>query len=493
MPYGEPDILDDHAQVTERVRKLEVMHQSRTLRPKNWHPHNPTVDIALGHAVRVCGLNNILNPLDVRIPPEADYITNQVVGGFASPPVDEIFRFWLELGVGPAFWVRNLERMEGTAAGTPTYAFQTGDREQFMRQWIVFGPPFNQLSDETFAQVYVGDSASIVGGVGGTGAGSLPAHPGYPLIDGSNEALPIGGYYVGNQLSEDQRFYSIGSPPAPCTTDPIVSPFALSGQASPLTIPVGQADGGCPDNPAHPFGSSGQIEGFLYTVGLDKVTPHPSLGVPLDRYPAADGNEGGPNVGQRFVPYSTLRARMELALDQERFAGVRGFYATLAEVANAELRGGSRSAWQTLPLYPGWWGRIECRYDARFVYFRGSVFCGSATPTSEIFAAYPNHLPIGANTSPSAVLQAHTVNHQEPVLVGLSTDFRTGSPDDYQHGNGAYLGLYRPRHFSDLVPPVPVPGEPPVRGHTIVLDGCHFPIYQGPFDGSRPPYPDLRI
>jgi len=481
-----PDLLDEHADVTERVRRLEVMQQSLTLRPKGWKPHNALEDIALGHAVRACGLNNIVNPLDVRIPPESDYITGQVTSGASVPPVDALWRMWLEVGVGPAFWVRNLERMAGTPATVPAYAFTTGDRPQYERQWIVFGPDFNQLSNATYAQVYTGDSTPIVGGIGGTGAGSLPAHPGYPLVDGSGPALPDGGYFIGNQLSQDKRSYSIGSPPAPCTTDPIVSPFSLGGQASPLIIPVGQADGGCPDNPAHPFGSSGHIEGFLFTVGLDIVTPHPMMGLPVDAYQGEAPLPGGPSVGQRTITYATLRARMALALAQGRFSEVRDWYAALADVASAKLRDPGRSTWQTLPLYPGWWGRVECRYDARFVYFRGAVHCGVADPSSEVFAAYPNHLPIGANTSPSSVLHAH-VRNGDPILVQVNTDFRTGSLDDYQHGNGAYLGLYRPTHFTDLS------AEADPYGHTVVLDGCHFPIYQGPFDGSRPPYPDLRI
>jgi hypothetical protein len=72
----------------------------------------------------------------------------------------------------------------------------------------------------------------------------------------------------------------------------------------------------------------------------------------------------------------------------------------------------------------------------------------------------------------------------QPIQIKLDHSFRTESPNDYLVGNGSYLRIARPFDLTEL--------DKPADGHVIVLDGCRFGIYEGPFDGSNPAYPDLR-
>ena len=112
--------------------------------------------------------------------------------------------------------------------------------------------------------------------------------------------------------------------------------------------------------------------------------------------------------------------------------------------------------------------------------FRGRAW--TADEHAESIAAYPNWLPIGPRVGSYL---AATTDAGAPMQVVLDHSFRNEQPDDYMTGNGSYLRVDRPQ-LSSLTPS----GDPP--GYGIVFDGCRVPIYQGPYDGSNPAYPDLR-
>lgn len=488
MPvYGRRDLLDDHADVTERVRKLEVMRQSRVLIPKAWKPSNPALEVALGHAARTLGMPATTighaEPLSLRIMPEADYAADMFWRGDTGVDTDLLWKMWLACAVGPPYWSVNFGRVPGSSASVPEFEFITG-AGQFSRHWRVFGPPFAEASNKTSTDVYVGADHFIHEGGFPDGATYMEAYPPVPLIDGTGDAIPAGGYYVGNQISNDNRTWSISSAPAACETPPRVDTKTLEGAPAPMHVPVSQA--GCPNNPADPFGSAGEMLGYYYTAPLAIVTPHPQMGLPLDRMTAAEKADlGGPTVGMRDVNWSTLRTRLQLCQDSGAYASIFAWYESLAAVAQADLRSSSREGWQTLPFYPGWWGRVEVRYDNHFVTFRGRAYCGLTTDPPQGILAYPNHLPIGPRSG--NVLPVH-LSDGTPFQAKLDHSFRVEVPDDYLNGQGSYIRLFHPLNWVGLPPDQ---GDP--IGYQIVFDGCRFPVWQGPFDGDHPPYPDLRV
>jgi len=474
------DDIADSIAIQERVRKLEVMNVGRVLIPKPWKPDNPVLEIAVAHAIRACGLHNVssFSPLEPRMIPEADYVYWQQWTGQSGLDTDLLWQLWMQLGVGPMYWIANLQRASGTGVQVPTYVMTTGDRDQFQRYWMVFGPSLNVDSDMTEAVVYTGHDHGVPGGaISDTESGDMVAWPGYPLIDGSGPAVPDGGWYVGNQRVKDARLWALGGEPALCDDMPPLD-FPLEGIASPMTIPVQNA--GCFNNPLHPTGSSGQFEGFYYTNPITQITPHPALmAVPMDTLTSEQIAQlpSGGAMGHRTIDATTLRNRMQLAMADPMYASIKEWYEAIIPVAQATVHD-KHHGWQTLPLYPGWWGRVEVKFTNRFVTFRGRARCGTANPVSDIFAAYPNHLPIGQRSSRGTVMSAHLMNGQ-PLLVSLSHAFRTQSPDDYLRGEGSVLTMYKPDNRVGLTPS----GDP--NGFEIVMDGCTFGIYEGPFDDLR--------
>jgi hypothetical protein len=465
MPYGRPDLIDAHAQLTERVRKLEVMHQSRTLIPKRWKPYNPAADMAYCHMIRALGLNPSAGPLPQRIPPEVDILYDS--GSF--PALDMIFKFWERTGYGPRYWLGDL------IPYGEHYAFFSGSTYQ--RFWEVGGLPKPITYEE-------GQPAVLRPYFDGTNPpGSAPAfymetYPGLKVFGEDTAAVPDAGYFAGAKVVGDHRLYQTpGMPDAlPCQVPPKIDTNAVYGELHPYTIPVSNA--GCPDNPLHPSFSLGyedaqygrfdhlQIQLLRKPEAVDR--DHSLATIPVDTKPILSP-----------VAASTLRDRIAIGLEVDEFKGIAGFYEGAAERAKADLQSYAHLNWQRLPLFPPWWGTLEARYDARFVYFRGRISNG-ADDRAEL-AAFPNWLPIGPRVG--SYMPGATIDGQ-PIQIKLDHSFRTESPNDYLVGNGSYLRIARPFDLTEL--------DKPADGHVIVLDGCRFGIYEGPFDGSNPAYPDLR-
>jgi hypothetical protein len=473
------DDIADAIDVQERVRKLEVMNVGRVLMPKPWKPDNPVLEIAVAHAIRACGLHNVGGTLDPRMLPEADYVYWQQYTGQSGLDTDLLWRLWMQVGTGPMYWLTDLIRAPGTSALAPAYSFTTGDVGQFSRYWMVFGPPFNKESG--VADVYTGHDSSVPGGaISDTPQGKMVAYAGYPYIDGTPDAVPDGGWFIGNQRVKDARTWALGGMTEPELCDdvpPLDGP--VEGIAAPMTIPVQNA--GCFNNPLHPQGSSGQFEGFYYTHPITGISPHPAMmALPLDLMTGDQVSSlpgAGSHMGHRTVSITALRSRMQLAMNNPMYASIAAWYESIIPVAQSEVHD-LRSGWQTLPLYPGWWGRVEVKYTNRFVTFRGRARCGTPSPVSDIFASYPNHLPIGQRSNRGTVMPAHLIDGQT-LLVNLSHSFRTENLDDYLRGEGSVLQIHKPDNRVGLTPS----GDP--RGFEIVMDGCQFGVYDGPFDHLR--------
>ena len=463
MPYGEPDIIDEHIALTERVRKLEIMNVSRTLVPKRWKPYNPAADMAYCHMVRALGLDpTTIGPLPQRIPPEVDmaYFGNE------WPPIDDLWQLWLRTGYGPRYWLGDLPQHGGVGR----FAFFTGST--FPRLWQAIGPDVNT---EGVAHPYF-DEANPPGSAPGV---YMDTYPGLSLWDGSGIAVPDGGYFIGSKVIGDQRSYQTSGmdAPAPCEVPPRVDTTILKGEPHPYTVPVSNA--GCPDNPLHPSFSLGYEDALYYTEDILKIEPLvPPL--PVDLMPSGELASLGDVPTMPIlspVSASALRARLAIGLIE---LGLTGWYEGIAERAQADLQAPHRVGWQPLPLYPPWWGRLECRYDARFVTFRGRV--RNNANSRETIAAYPNWLPIGPRVGS---FMPAALEDGQPLMIQLDHSFRDESPDDFMKGTGSHLRVARP-NLSELIES----GDP--QGYEIVFDGCRFGIYEGPFDGSSALYPDLR-
>ena len=483
-----PDLLEQHADVTERVRKLEVMQVSRTLLPKPWRPNNPLIATIAGHAIRGCGLfhTSSSSVLEPRMTPEVDYIAGQVwAGKYGRLNTDLLWRFWMMLGVGPAYWVSNLQRTPGSDVRVPAYSFHTGIDAQFDRRWVVYGPALN-IEELHFngAYVFTGEGT----GVPGPAAGTLQPSVGYNLIDGTAQAVPDGGWYVGTTIEKDLRFYATPGmdEPAPCDEASQLTPYSIDGSVEyDAVIPVSFY--GCTNNPLHPSYSGGHMEGHYYTTPIQQISPHPRwLGYPGDLMTREQNDlfPAGPSMGYRSIDYATLRARVEMCRTHEvwapMFAPLFGWYEGMIEKAQQIVRAEERQGWQTLPLYPGWWGRVEVKYTNRLVTFRGQAKCASMNPLTPI-CAYPNHLPIG-DRGGGTILRVG-VNGGQPLLLKLDHSFRSENLDDYLRGEGSYLSLYRPYNWVGIEPQDIQEGGP--EGLVVTFDGVQFGIREGPFDHLR--------
>jgi hypothetical protein len=461
MPYGQPDIIDEHVQLTERVRKLEIMNVSRTLVPKRWKPHNPGVDMAYCHMIRALGLDPSSGPLPQRIPPEVDilYASHQF------PAIDILWMFWLRTGYGPRYWLGDLMEYGDH------YAFFTGST--YPRFWEVRGPEkivFAEGEDPVARPYFDGQNPP-----GSAPAVYMETYPGVNVFGEETIAIPDGGFFTGSKVVGDHRLYQTPgmSVPLPCQVPPKIDVNPLKGDLHPYTIPASNA--GCPDNPLHPSFSLGYEDAFYGTQDILEVELlHAPLAVDLDPSLATIPVDTKPILSPVSAP--ALRDRIEIGFQVEEYAGIAVFYEDAARRAQADLQSYDRVGWQPLPLFPPWWGTLECRYDARFVTFRGRVR-NKANNRAEI-AAFPNWLPIGPRVG--SFMPGATASGQ-PIQIKLSHDFRTESPNDFMVGNGSHLRIQQPSDMSEIA------------GDEIVFDGCRFGIYEGPFDGSNPAYPDLRV
>ena len=428
MPYGEPDIIDEHVQLTERVRKLETMNVSRTLIPKRWKPYNPAADMAYCHMVRALGLDPktpAQGPLPQRIPPEVDmaYLGNE------WPPIDDLWQLWLRSGYGPRYWLGDLV----PHGGAGFFAFFTGST--FPRLWQVIGP---DVTTEDVAHPYFDETNPP----GSAPAVYMDTYPGLGLWDGSGIAVPDGGFYIAARslaiTAATKR--PAWTPPRRARCRPRLT--ARSSRAS-RTRTRSRSPTRAARQPAAPE-LLARLRGCPllhagHPQGRAAGSPAPSRPDALGCSAEFDDAPTMPILSP--VSASALRSRLAIGIEA---LGLAGWYAGVAERAQADLQQPDRVGWQPLPLFPPWWGRLECRYDARFVTFRGRVR-NNANSDGDAIAAYPNWLPIGPRVG--SFLPA-ALEDGQPLMIQLDHSFRDESPDNFMKGTArtcASTGRTSPR------------------------------------------------
>lgn len=484
------DLIDSQADQAERVRKLEIMHVSRSLRPRIWQPdHSHTEDIAQFLYI-ACGVGagqrRPLSAIAHGLYQDARFAGRSVAESLAQlahhcavgPKIDGLAEPFRTLEDAYVFSDQGLYYPDGVGAGSGGGAVPgfvrsmpivSGFSKDWRRVWLYAGLPCSP--PETFPdswQFYPVGSTRGFPPVMMEMADDL----GFLLaehLDENTQTAANDHFYLTRgywcSLGEDpavsrSNVYSVGENLVDCGGPELKMPWQ---GGFPIMYSV-DPNSPCPLNPLS-TGAAGEIQrSFVQNPATDAY--------PVSGPRPETTNEA--NVNEPAVTYADLVARVQMVADSDSFqaSGAKGALAwcnARIPVIEANLRRSEREGWQRLPLHPGWFGAIEVRYNERTVFLRGRAICLAENPSNSLIAYYPPELPIGLLTNPGTALLAQTVQGQ-PVNLYLSNNHRgeTGAP-------GSDITLATP-----LGPTTGgIEWEAMQNSWEIVLDGVQFARHMG--------------
>lgn len=399
-----PDLLDETADIRERVRKLEVLPHSRTLVPKLWEPDRSDADILTDLLALMAGVDDY-TPGGYTLPPSTGpagqwlyqyMLSTQGVLGWAPGERDQWTMFLWRLGLlaAPHTWGAT-----GAAAGDPSdYSGWAG--APAFRQIVAPANGGGNGSGRYFefggfpgiGSWYWANKDALIGGATMPNLGSIPQ------IGADAETgpwvMPPGGFFMDHNGNEPyigrDNVYPVGDHVEDCGepgTIPIYNPAVHPGIALAYDAPPFP----CPKSPTG-LGVGGHI--FRVQTVLPALD-WGLLGPPWPKLLAGPGSTAdnafpsAPDWAGR--PFYVDNAPDEMAL----YPAVAGWFAHHLPIAEAKVRERHHLNWQSLRVFVGWLGRVEAQHRQRTINLRGRVFTWF-TPSlqqSPVFVA-PSNIPM---------------------------------------------------------------------------------------------------
>jgi len=380
------DLIDQDAGVIERVRKLEVLGNPRTLVPKMWKPHHTVYDIIAQHITLLGAWRNNQDwQYDWNlsgVPPFASVAARhchellltegfggdpEVGGSFMSNKYEWTNFLWLMHAIPSPFWINELSFSAGTE--------DTGPLANHLTAWQVpYHHPMNK--------VLIFSGLPERGGPwhwAETGAGwyGFSRFPGISLTDPPNPELQEiwdngghGAWSTGIPEADCgivRRNNNYGFSASDCggPNDPPYSAYLQPG------IPA-EFDAGydpCPNAPPGVVFQGGSV------IRIATWLPFNDLclwGPPLPR--SNEGGAGGGGEDELLFPYpgmSFLSAQAEAWLGV--YPGVAAFYERAIPAALAKLQTVEYKHWEPFSLAIPWSGNLEATRVQDRVMLRGTI------------------------------------------------------------------------------------------------------------------------
>ena len=480
-PFARMDLLDQSANIAERVRKLEVMPYSRILKPRIWQPDKDYLDAITALLYIACGIGQGTRQ---RLSPVGHALFRMMdESGLDPAAADSFYRLAQWCGVGPRIDTMSPYSANvplpfdslagrypdtwGGAAGYPgnyakAHSYRAGTAADWRREWL--------LGDIPCAPPNIFPPSWEIRPGGGTrnpGSFTVPDIPSTGFLKAEHwpAASDPSDYYIApaffisspeDRVVARSNVYSVGETLADCGGPQVALPFA----GGPPVFYETNPNFPCPNNPFS-FGSSGAI---LKSFVIAPATDLSSFLAPL----VVTDPSRGANVGEPFgVVYSEVFDRVQIVRASGAAAAFFAWADARIDIARSDLSTHENEGWQRLPLYPGWWGYVDVRYNERQVFFRGRVRCIGDTPSNSQIAYYPHDLPVGHLGNPGSMLQC-SLEDGRPINVAVNHQNRTTTV-------GSDVVIYRPQ----LGTPYGMPFAVGQGYWEIRFDGATFARYTG--------------
>jgi len=414
------DLIDGGASTQERVRKMEIMHQTRTIVPLEWRPTRDDLDVIVD-LIALMGMwqSNARSgdgdfPLSRGVGEQAMYLYGVMLDeGWDSPALAQdwtqfLYRFGAIpnlLAYGPIL-ADNNELLE--------YQVHTN-----LRGRPIFARGFGNVSgDHGKIMVYAGlprRGSWIAAGYTQTGEVYASGHA-YPELGGSNNwdnshETNHHGVLAGSSFDglgsvdpiiyRDNRFGFSGLGECGGPTEPAYNSFTYPG------LPLGPYDSGaypCPDGPPEgaTFTSGGIWRARMALSPDDPFLVHPPRPISVIPEDAASsvgdvdfvGGWGGDSWVRAGV------ADLLLGAGVTPYTHVSNWLAERLPIAKARFEQARRFRWQFIHLRLGWYGEVGMRYQRGFYVMRGSATThGHGISSTHMCELLPNIVATGINTS----------------------------------------------------------------------------------------------
>ena len=442
-PFQRLDLLGEQADITERVRKLEVMPHSRSLKPRIWQPDKSQADVITGLLHIAFGVGSGERIKLGAVAHELFYLMD--TKGIPPDTAGDLYRLSMHCGMGPRFTGANLYTAEtglsyaDLATRYPeTWGPAAGYPSNYAKAWLPVGGSGNDWKRAfAFTRLPTAPPSTFPASWKWAPSGStfhngqeVPTGPGtgfllaehFPESEGeaSDHYYVQPGWWASydeDRVVERTNTYPVGENLLDCG-GPELSPMWQGGY--PVVYDT-DPNGPCPNNPFSTGATGSIFKNFVINEGN---APDLAL-APLV---VAEGGEiAGPIGGA--PDWDLVVERVGICRDLGIAPAIFAWCDAYIPIAQSTLTTHENEGWQRLPLFPGWWGRLDVRYNERTVFFRGRVRCLSETPGNSRIAFYPYDLPIGNLANPGTYLQCH-LEDGTPINCALTHALR-GAPDSY--------------------------------------------------------------
>jgi len=390
------DLINQDVGVIERVRKLEVLGNPRTLVPKLWKPENNIFHIIAEHITLLgCwrqGGTTWTYGSNQQIIPVASWASRYVYDlltaeGFGNNAVKQAWTdfLWHMRAIPKPDWINVLDFSSGDD--------DTGPLAIFTAPWTTGAHPMNKRLTWRGLPSQGGPwTWYLPEGTWVAGFGSFPGapHPGHRDAD-MDEVIGFGGWGTGLDMDECgivRRNNTHGflardcggpdGPPYNAYTQP-GDPFEFDGGWGP-----------CPNAPVGNVFEGGSITRVATWFPNDPYLFNPPL-----------RNVGGGLNNELLFPYpgiAWLAQQAETYLAIPEFATVKAFYDRAIPAALANLKTAENKNWQHLALAIPWSGSIAAIRSQDKVLFRGEARWDSSGVVDEPLVAVVQSEALGMPT-----------------------------------------------------------------------------------------------